>query len=85
MQVVGNASRDNHLTEEELDPQALVYKKLWLEAQAELCSLKYETRVLCMQLEMGGRKVDRNKVKLLPYYPWIFSFFNLFLLISYFV
>ncbi|ONI07679.1 hypothetical protein PRUPE_5G135100 [Prunus persica] len=62
VQVMGNALRDNHLTTEELDPQALVYKKLWLQAEAALCSMKYETCVLCMQLEMGGRKLDKNKV-----------------------
>ncbi|XP_008239255.1 PREDICTED: uncharacterized protein LOC103337863 [Prunus mume] len=62
VQVMGNALGDNHLTTEELDPQASVYKKLWLQAEAALCSMKYETCVLCMQLEMGGRKLDKNKV-----------------------
>ncbi|PQP94696.1 hypothetical protein Pyn_15801 [Prunus yedoensis var. nudiflora] len=40
VQVMGNALRDNHLATEELDPQALVYKKLWLQAEAALCSMK---------------------------------------------
>lgn len=66
MQVMGNALRDNHLTTEELDPQALVYKKLWLQAEAALCSMKYETCVLCMQLEMGCHKLDKNKVNYFP-------------------
>ncbi|XP_009360221.1 uncharacterized protein LOC103950723 isoform X2 [Pyrus x bretschneideri] len=62
MQVMGNTLRGNHLNSEELDPEALVYKKLWLEAEAELRSLKYETCVLYTQVEMGGRKLDKYKV-----------------------
>lgn len=42
---MGNALRGNRLTTEELDPQALVYKTLWLDAEAELRSMKYETCV----------------------------------------
>ncbi|KAM1626591.1 hypothetical protein TB2_014703 [Malus domestica] len=37
---MGNALRGNHLTTEELDPQAPVYKTLWLDAEAELRSMK---------------------------------------------
>lgn len=62
MRVMGNTLRGNHLNSEELDPEALVYKKLWLEAEAELRSLKYETCVLYTQVEMGGRKLDKYKV-----------------------
>ncbi|KAM0979138.1 hypothetical protein ACFX13_015322 [Malus domestica] len=37
---MGNALRGNHLTTEELGPQAPVYKTLWLDAEAELRSMK---------------------------------------------
>lgn len=50
MQIMGNALRDNHSTKEELDPQASVYKQLWLEAEAALRSMKYER---CVMREIG--------------------------------
>ncbi|KAK9926452.1 hypothetical protein M0R45_023684 [Rubus argutus] len=50
IQIMGNALRDNHSTKEELDPQALVYKQLWLEAEAALRSVKYER---CVMREIG--------------------------------
>ncbi|KAB2608987.1 hypothetical protein D8674_012155 [Pyrus ussuriensis x Pyrus communis] len=42
MRSMGNALRGNRLTTEELDPQALVYKTLWLDAEAELRSMKHK-------------------------------------------
>lgn len=74
MQVMGNTLRDDHLNIEELDPHALVYKKLWLQAEAALRSMKYETCVLCMQLEMVGRKLDKNKVSYFPSILMCFPF-----------
>lgn len=66
MRSMGNALRGNRLTTEELDPQALVYKTLWLDAEAELRSMKCETCVQCTQLEMGGRGLDKYKVNYFP-------------------
>nr|XP_011470871.1 PREDICTED: uncharacterized protein LOC101295876 isoform X2 [Fragaria vesca subsp. vesca] len=50
IQVMGNTGRDNYLTKDEIDPQALVYKKLWLEAEATLRAMKYER---CVMQEIG--------------------------------
>ncbi|XP_024174492.1 uncharacterized protein LOC112180203 isoform X3 [Rosa chinensis] len=51
MQVMGNAVRDSYSTKDEIDPQALVYKKLWLEAEATLRAMKYER---CVMHEIGN-------------------------------
>ncbi|XP_019054744.1 PREDICTED: uncharacterized protein LOC104605916 isoform X2 [Nelumbo nucifera] len=43
---------EENLDEEEMHPQALLYKNLWLEAEAALCSMKYKARVACMKMKM---------------------------------
>ncbi|XP_062029971.1 uncharacterized protein LOC133745828 isoform X2 [Rosa rugosa] len=51
IQVMGNAVRDSYSTKDEIDPQASVYKKLWLEAEATLRAMKYER---CVMHEIGN-------------------------------
>lgn len=34
------------------DPQTLLYKKLWIEAEAALCSMKYELRLAQMKIKL---------------------------------
>ena len=50
MQAFRTALKENGRINEDLDPQALL--KLWIEAQAALCSAKYENRILRRQLHM---------------------------------
>uniref|UniRef100_A0A2N9HZR6 Pentacotripeptide-repeat region of PRORP domain-containing protein n=1 Tax=Fagus sylvatica TaxID=28930 RepID=A0A2N9HZR6_FAGSY len=42
LQVITRGPRENHQIEEELHPQALVYRNLWLEAEAPMCALSME-------------------------------------------
>ncbi|KAL5551463.1 hypothetical protein UlMin_001639 [Ulmus minor] len=54
LQVFSKALKENPRIDDEIHPQTLLFKNLWLEAEAAKCSMKYENRVLRMQLEMNG-------------------------------
>jgi hypothetical protein len=47
--------------EEETQSQSLLYKNLWLEAEAELCSINYKARYNRMKIEM--EKSESHKAK----------------------
>lgn len=46
------------LEQGEDDTQTLVYKKLWIEAEAALCSMKYELRLAQMKNKL--EKCEQN-------------------------
>jgi hypothetical protein len=52
---------ENFDYEEEIQPQSLLYKNLWLEAEAELCSINYKARYNRMKIEM--EKSESHKAK----------------------
>ena len=61
LQVVTKGMRENHQIEEEVHPQALLYRNLWLEAEATICALKYKTHALSMIFDgMDGCKSIKN-------------------------
>jgi hypothetical protein len=61
IQVVTKDLRENHQIEEEMHPQALLYRNLWLEAEATVCALKYKARALSMKFDgMDGCKSIKN-------------------------
>lgn len=51
MQALKNLVSEN-LQEEETDQQKLLYKNLWLEAEASLCVMTAKARFLHMKTEM---------------------------------
>jgi hypothetical protein len=57
MQVNEKALEGHYELEEEENPQVLLYKNLWLEAEATLCSMKYKASVLGMKTEMAKIKM----------------------------
>ncbi|KAM2281965.1 hypothetical protein ACFX1S_042489 [Malus domestica] len=46
---------------EETDPQALLYKNLWLEAEAVLCSINYKDRFNRVKIEMDNCEAEKSK------------------------
>lgn len=42
-------------------PQTLLFKNLWIEAEAALCSIKYELQLARMQIEMEKSKQHQTK------------------------
>lgn len=42
---------NENIQEQGEDPQTLLFKNLWIEAEAALCSMKYELRLAQMKLE----------------------------------
>lgn len=53
----------NFHSEEEMDSQALLFKNLWLEAEAKLCSISYKARFDRMKVEMQKFKVNQTQGK----------------------
>lgn len=51
----------NFHDEEETDPQALLYRNLWLEAEAALCSISYRARFDRMKIEMKKFKLRKTE------------------------
>ncbi|XP_042953781.1 uncharacterized protein LOC122290242 isoform X2 [Carya illinoinensis] len=49
IQVISKGLTENHQIVEDMHPQALVYRNLWLEAEAALCGQKYRTCALSMK------------------------------------
>ncbi|OMO95125.1 Plant peroxidase [Corchorus capsularis] len=52
---------ENFHEKEESDPQVLLYKNLWLEAEAALCSINYMARYNNMKIEIEKRTLDLEK------------------------
>ncbi|XP_073136727.1 uncharacterized protein [Henckelia pumila] len=52
---------ENFLSNEEMDSQAILFKSLWLEAEATLCSISYKARFDRLKLELGQAKPKSSK------------------------
>lgn len=52
---------ENFHEEEETQPQALLYRNLWLEAEAALCSISYKARFNRMKIEMEKLNSPKSK------------------------
>ncbi|XVF10198.1 hypothetical protein REPUB_Repub07fG0162000 [Reevesia pubescens] len=52
---------ENFHEKEEAHPQVLLYKNLWLEAEAALCSINYMARFNNMKIEIEKCKLDSKK------------------------
>ncbi|KAF6136252.1 hypothetical protein GIB67_001661 [Kingdonia uniflora] len=52
---------ENFENEEGAHPQIQLYKELWLEAEAELCSMKYKSRFARLKIEMDRSNVWNEK------------------------
>ncbi|XWS48667.1 hypothetical protein CRYUN_Cryun13aG0095800 [Craigia yunnanensis] len=52
---------ENFQEKEEAHPQVLLYKNLWLEAEAALCSINYMARFNNMKIEIEKRRLDSEK------------------------
>lgn len=66
MQAIKKALSENFHGKEESDPQVILYKNLWLEAEASLCSASCMARFHHMKSEMD--KLNSQKVSGKPLY-----------------
>ncbi|KAF8379889.1 hypothetical protein HHK36_027354 [Tetracentron sinense] len=62
-QAIKKILEENFYEEEEMHPQTLLYKNLWLEAEASLCSMKYKARFARMKIEMKKSKLHQARGK----------------------
>ena len=46
LKVIMKVLDDNFKYEEDMQPKSLLYKNLWLEAEAELCSVNYKLAII---------------------------------------
>lgn len=60
-QAIKKVLNENFLCDEAMPPLALLFKNLWLEAEAKLCSLSYKSRFDRMKIEMEKHKVNQGK------------------------
>ncbi|XP_021275439.1 uncharacterized protein LOC110410085 isoform X2 [Herrania umbratica] len=60
-QVIKKVLIENFHEKEEAHPQVLLYKNLWLEAEAALCSINYMARYNNMKIEIEKCKLDTEK------------------------
>ncbi|KAL2540316.1 Uncharacterized protein Adt_01294 [Abeliophyllum distichum] len=60
-QAIKKVLDENFLYDEEMDPQALLFKNLWLEAEAKLCSISYKARFHHMKIEMEKFKSNKGE------------------------
>ncbi|KAF3948040.1 hypothetical protein CMV_025910 [Castanea mollissima] len=60
-QAIMKVLNDNFKYEEDMQPKSLLYKNLWLEAEAELCSVNYKARYNRMKIEMEKSELDKTK------------------------
>lgn len=63
LQAIKKVLNENFLSDEGMQPQALLFKNLWLEAEAKLCSLSYKSRFDRMKIEMEKHKLSQGKGK----------------------
>ncbi|KAK3042832.1 hypothetical protein RJ639_001105 [Escallonia herrerae] len=61
IQAIKTVLNENFHCEEEFQSQSLLYKNLWLEAEAELCSTSFRARFDRVKVEMEKCKLDRAK------------------------
>ncbi|KAG2708671.1 hypothetical protein I3760_05G203200 [Carya illinoinensis] len=60
-QAIMKVLNENFDYEEEMEPKCALFKNLWLEAEAEVCSINYKARYNRMKIEM--EKSELNKAK----------------------
>ncbi|KAM3319672.1 hypothetical protein P3S67_006872 [Capsicum chacoense] len=60
-QAIKKILNENFLSGEAMQPQALLFKNLWLEAEARLCSLSFKARFDRMKIEMEKHKFSQGK------------------------
>lgn len=61
LQAIKEVLKEDFIGEEEIPSETLLYKNLWLEAEAALCSINYRARFNRMKIEMEQRKSDNVK------------------------
>ncbi|MCD7461405.1 hypothetical protein HAX54_046050 [Datura stramonium] len=61
VQAIKKVLNENFISDEGMQPQALLFKNLWLEAEAKLCSLSYKARFDLMKIEMEKHKSSQGK------------------------
>ena len=61
LQAIKKVLIENFHEKEEAHPQVLLYKNLWLEAEAALCSINYMARFNNMKNEIEKCKLDSEK------------------------
>ncbi|XP_015070018.1 uncharacterized protein LOC107014564 [Solanum pennellii] len=60
VQAIKKVLNENFLSDEGMQPQALLFKNLWLEAEAKLCSLSYKSRFDRMKIEMEKHRFSQG-------------------------
>ncbi|CAI9767760.1 unnamed protein product [Fraxinus pennsylvanica] len=60
-QAIKKVLEENFLYDEEMEPQVLLFKNLWLEAEAKLCSISYKARFDHMKIEMEKFKSNKEE------------------------
>ncbi|XP_022890425.1 uncharacterized protein LOC111405663 [Olea europaea var. sylvestris] len=60
-QAIKKVLDENFLYDEQMDSHALLFKNLWLEAEAKLCSISYKARFDRMKIEMGKFKTKKEE------------------------
>ncbi|KAE9451760.1 hypothetical protein C3L33_16314, partial [Rhododendron williamsianum] len=61
VQAIKGILKEDFIGENEIPSETLLYKNLWLEAEAALCSISYRARFNRMKIEMEKRKSDNVK------------------------
>lgn len=64
LQAIKKVLSENFHEKEEIHPQILLYKNLWLEAEAALCSINYMARYNRIKMEMEQCKLDSAKMEM---------------------
>ncbi|CAA0824725.1 Unknown protein, partial [Striga hermonthica] len=52
---------DNFLLNEEIHSEALLFKNLWLDAEAKLCSISYKARFDRMKIQMEQIRMKESQ------------------------
>lgn len=61
LQAIKGILKEDFIGENEIPSETLLYKNLWLEAEAALCSISYRARFNRMKIEMEKLKSDNVK------------------------
>ena len=73
LQSIKNILAQNFHDEEQTHEQVLLYKNLWLEAEASLCSVNYIARYNRMKKEMEKHGLQKANGELLPKFSFVKS------------
>lgn len=61
LQAIKKVLSENFVEDKDAQPQVLLYKNLWLEAEAALCSVNYKARFDRMKVELERCKSPTAK------------------------